>query len=477
MQVLFAGTELHPYVKVGGLGDVMAALPRALRRAGVDVRLMIPGFTRILEAVAFEREALVMEDLFGAGRARVVFGMAGDLPVYVLDCPALYDRGADPYEERGDSHVRFAAFSHSVARLALEGDGAGFSPNVLHCHDWQTGLAPLFVAHRGGRRVPSIMTIHNLAYQGTYPSSLLDAMRIPREAFHSEGAEFYGRVGFLKAGLAYATKITTVSPTYAEEIKTPGGGFGLEGLLAHRAQDLLGILNGIDLDAFDPARPNELVAPFDADHLDARRENKREVARRFGLDVAGDEPLFGVVSRLAGIKGLDLVLSNVDWIDELGARLIVLGRGEPELEARFRAAERAKAGRVASFIGFDEALARQIFGGVDVLLVPSKSEPCGLTQLYAMRYGALPLVRRTGGLADTVVDLTPATIESGTGTGFVFGPYDGWALGETIARAVRLYREDRASFRAAQRRAMRKNFGWSASAADYVRLYRALAET
>ncbi len=475
MQVLFAGAELHPYVKVGGLADVMAALPRALRRAGVDVRVVVPGFTAFREGIALGRDVLVIDDFFGAGRAHVRAGDAGDgLPVYVVDCPALYDRGADPYEERGDSHVRFAAFSSAVAELARRGDGAGFEPAVLHCNDWQTGLAPLYLAHREGRRVPTVMTIHNLAYQGNYPAGFLDAMRIPREAFRMEGAEFHGRIGFLKAGLAYATKITTVSPTYAREIQTEGGGFGLEGLLAYRSHDLAGILNGIDDALYDPARPGDLPAAFDGDHLGARAEVKRALARRVGLHADDDAPVFGVVSRLAAIKGLDLVLANVDWLLELGAKLVVVGKGEPELEHRFRAAERAHPGRVATFIGFDEALARHVFGGVDVLLVPSRSEPCGLTQMYAMRYGALPLVRRTGGLADTVVDLGPETTADGTGTGFVFGPDDGWALGECIARAVRLYKNDREAFRAAQRRGMRSDLGWGPSAQKYVALYRDL---
>ncbi|MFO0695231.1 MAG: glycogen synthase GlgA [Polyangiales bacterium] len=478
MQVLFAGAELYPYVKVGGLGDVMAALPRALRKAGADVRVIVPGFPAVLSRVSVEREVMRIPDLFGGGEARILFGETPDgLPLYAVDCPGFYERHGDPYAEWGDSARRFAAFSYAIARLGLDGDGLGFRPSVVHCHDWQTALAPVYIGHDwSGRRVPTVLTIHNLAYQGVYPSAMVEELRLSRECFHLYAAEYHGQLNFLKAGLGYAWKITTVSPTYAREITSPDGGFGLDGLLAHRSYDLVGIVNGIDDELWDPAESPELPVNFDVKTLDRRLEGKIELQRRLGLDVDPNAPLFGVVSRLAEIKGLDLVLSNVDWIRHLGGQLVVLGRGDHDLEARFRAAELANRGRVCSWIGYDEGLAHHVFAAVDSLIVPSRSEPCGLTQMYAQRYGALPLVRATGGLADTVTEISPESLEDGTGTGFRFDRIDGWALGDAIGRANALFHDAKGAWRKAQVNGMTKDWSWGPSARRYLEVYRSIAQ-
>jgi starch synthase len=283
--------------------------------------------------------------------------------------------------------------------------------------------------------------------------------------------EFYGQVNFLKAGIAYADRITTVSPTYAEEIQRPQGGAGLDGLLAYRSRDLRGILNGVDYRVWNPTSSPHVEYHYDALRLSPRKINKNLLQRTVGLEESPDAPLFGVVSRLAHQKGLDLVLENIAYLAQLSAQLLVLGTGDPALEAGFRAAAAAHPGRVAAVLGFDEGLAHRIMAGADVILVPSRHEPCGLTQLYALRYGALPLVRRTGGLADTVVDADAHSLLDSTATGFVFREPSSWILGETIGRACRVYREDPRAWTRIQRRAMAQDFGWAASAREYLDLF------
>jgi starch synthase len=470
MRILHVATEIFPYVKVGGLADVLAALPAAQRTLGADARVLLPGFPALLQGIAQLAPAGDLPDLMGLGPARFLLGRsATGVPVYLLDCPALFDRPGGPYEESGDSHLKFGALAWAAARLARSGD---WRPDVVQAHDWQAGLVPAHLALAGGPK--TVMTIHNIAYQGIYPAAALASLGLPAACFHPGGAEFYGQINFLKAGLAYADRITTVSPTYAGEIQRPEGGAGLEGLLAHRAKDLSGILNGVDYTVWNPATTPHLEVHYDAKRLSARKVNKNLLQRAVGLDEAPDVPLFAVVSRLAGQKGLDLVLENVAYLIQLSAQLLVLGTGDPELEAGFKAAAAAHPGHVAAWLGFDEGMAHRILAGADVVLVPSRQEPCGLTQLYALRYGALPLVRRTGGLADTVVDANAHSMMDSTATGFVFKEPNSWILGETIGRACQLYRQDPKAWGQVQRRAMAQDFGWAAAAKDYLELYRHL---
>jgi starch synthase len=470
MRILHVATEIFPYVKVGGLADVLAALPAAQRTLGADARVLLPGFPALLQGIAQLAPAGDLPDLMGLGPARFLLGRsATGVPVYLLDCPALFDRPGGPYEESGDSHLKFGALAWAAARLARSGD---WRPDVVQAHDWQAGLVPAHLALAGGPK--TVMTIHNIAYQGIYPAAALASLGLPAACFHPGGAEFYGQINFLKAGLAYADRITTVSPTYAGEIQRPEGGAGLEGLLAHRAKDLSGILNGVDYTVWNPATTPHLEVHYDAKRLSARKVNKNLLQRAVGLDEAPDVPLFAVVSRLAGQKGLDLVLENVAYLIQLSAQLLVLGTGDPELEAGFKAAAAAHPGHVAAWLGFDEGMAHRILAGADVVLVPSRQEPCGLTQLYALRYGALPLVRRTGGLADTVVDANAQSMMDSTATGFVFKEPNSWILGETIGRACQLYRQDPKAWGQVQRRAMAQDFGWAAAAKDYLELYRHL---
>lgn len=469
LRVLHVATEAFPYVKVGGLADVLGALPPALRTLGVDARLLLPGFPGVLERGAPLREARRLSGLAGRFDARLLSGTTDSgVPLYVLDVPELYGRSRDPYAEFGDSHLMAAALSQAACALAEEPSG-GFEPAILHCHDWHTGLVPALLHHRGSR-VPSIMTVHNLAYQGLFGRDTLPVLGLPDTAFTTSGVEFWGRVNLLKAGLVYATRVTTVSPRYAAEIQTAEGGHGLDGVLRARGASVLGILNGIDAVTWDPAHNSHLSHPYDVTRLEKRAPNKVTLLGDLKLDGDASTPLFGIVSRLNALKGQDLVLENVDHLVGLGARLAVVGKGDAVLESGFRAAAARHPGRVA-FVGEQsEPRAHRIFAGVDLLLVPSRMEPCGLVQLYAMRYGAVPLVRYTGGLADTVSDET-----TGLGaTGFTFDAPSGFALGAAITRAVGVFRRGPARFRELQRTGMSKDFSWDMAAQRYVALYEEL---
>ncbi|MBK8791082.1 MAG: glycogen synthase GlgA [Holophagaceae bacterium] len=469
MKTLFVASELFPYVKTGGLGDVMAALPRAMRVLGADVRLLLPAYPAVCDAVTLQGEVTALPDLMGGGPARILRAEAPGLPLYLLDQPAFFERPGGPYGQPEDLAQRFAALAWAAAHLGRAGDVAGWRPEVVHGHDWHTGLMPAYVAYGSGPRPATVMTIHNIAFQGRFPATLLNDLWLPRHALTPEGVEFHGDIGFLKAGLRLADRISTVSPTYAREIQVAGG-HGLEGLLAHRSGDLRGILNGVDRTVWNPARDPHILSRYDLRHPGRRVPNRPDFQRRMGLEEDPDAPLFAAISRLDPLKGLDLVLDNVDHLVRQGGQLAVLGTGDPHAEGAFRQAAQRHPGRVAVFIGYDEILAHRAFAAADVILVPSRQEPCGLTQLYAQAYGALPLVRRTGGLADTVVGATPETLAADTATGFQFDWANGLALGEAINAALALYR-DPAAWRQVQRRGMAAEFGWEGPARAYLELY------
>lgn len=473
LRILFAGTELFPFVKAGGLGDVMAALPKALRSMGADVRLLLPAHPALKQAVSPLETVLTLGDLMGGGEARVLLGRCpAGLPLYLLDQPTFFHTDA-PYAPGGDMPLRFGSLAWTAAHLGRHGDGQGWKPAIVHAHDWHTALAPAYLALGGEPRPRTVLTIHNLAYQGLFPPDLLAPLGLPAASFQPDGVEFYGKLGFLKAGLVYADRITTVSPTYAREILGPAGE-GLEGLLRLRNGRLRGILNGVDGEVWNPATDPLLPRPFSQEDLPARALSKLALQRELGLREAPDTPLFSVVSRFAPQKGLDLILENLPWFQAQGVQLAVLGQGDPDLEARFLAAARLHPERVAVRIGFDEGLSHRLYGGADALLVPSRREPCGLTQLYALRYGALPVVRATGGLADTVVDATPEAVREGRATGFVFGEASPEALKEALDRTLDLYRNRHDTWVDLQRRAMAQDFGWTQPARQYLELYEAL---
>ncbi len=477
MHVLGVASEAYPLVKTGGLADVVGALPAALAKEGVAVRTLLPGYPAVMAAIGAAPVAHHYASCFG-GPANVRFAHAAGLDLAVVDAPHLYARDGGPYAgadgvEFPDNALRFAALARAAADL---GRGAvdGHVPSVVHAHDWQAALAPAYLHYAGGPRPATVVTVHNLAFQGRFPGVSLDTLGLPPQAWSLEGVEYFGAVGYLKAGLSFADRITTVSPTYAAEICTPEGGMGLDGLLRHRAHALRGILNGLDEAAWDPATDARIPSHFTAARRAGRTRNRVSLRKRMGLAAAPDSPLFGVVSRFSWQKGLDLVLEALPAILRGGGQLVALGSGDRELEEAFVAAARAHPGRVAVRVGYDEDLAHLVQAGADVILVPSRFEPCGLTQMCALRYGALPLVARVGGLADTVVDANEATVAAGAATGFQFAPVTAAELGVAIERALALWK-DPPRWRRLQTRAMTTDVSWRHSAQEYARLYREIA--
>jgi len=463
INVLAVVSEIFPLIKTGGLADVAGALPVALAAEGVSVRTLVPGYPRVLRSLE-GGVVVATEHLFG-GEARIVAAKATGLELFVIDAPHLYGREGDPYRapdgsDWDDNAFRFAALSR-VALLLAQGLVDGYRPDVVHAHDWQAGLTPAYLYY-SGVMTPSVMTLHNLAFQGQYPAYLLGALGLPGDAFSVQGVEYYGAIGYLKAGLQFADRITTVSPTYAAEIRTLAGGMGMDGLLRARADVLSGIINGVDTSVWDPA--NDPFLPGD------RAANKAALRERLGLRPDPGNLLFGVVSRFSVQKGIDLILAALPTLLAAGAQLALLGSGDASLEAALRAAAGAD---IAVQIGYDESLAHLIQGGCDALLVPSRFEPCGLTQLCAMRYGALPVVAHVGGLCDTVIDANEMALAEGVGTGFHFSPVTSEMLAATILRVDGVWRQPEI-WRQLQRNAMQTDVSWRRPAARYAALYREL---
>ncbi len=470
LRVLAVASECAPLVKTGGLADVAGALPAALAPQDVQVTTLLPGYPAVMQAIGEGSTLRRIGDLFG-GPARLLRGTAAGLDLAVLEAPHLFDRPGNPYlaphgGEWEDNGIRFAALGAAAAILVGAG---GF--DAVHAHDWQAGLVPAYLRFAPGRRVPAMFTVHNLAFQGKFPLSLFPRLGLPAEALSVQGVEYYGTVGFLKAGLWYADRITTVSPTYAAEIGTPALGMGLDGLLRGRGGHVSGILNGLDTADFDPSRDKRLAARFSAADPSPRAANKAALQARMGLAPDPDALLFGFVGRLAWQKGVDMLLGALPTLLGEGAQLAVLGTGEWGLEEGCRGAAAAHPGRVGAVIGFDEALARLVYGGADVVLVPSRFEPCGLAQMAALRYGALPLVAHVGGLVDSVVDANEMALAAGIGTGFHFAPVTQEMLAATMLRVARVWR-DRAAWRRLQANALATDVSWSRSAARYAALYR-----
>jgi starch synthase len=475
LRVLTVASECFPLVKTGGLADVVGALPAALAAEAIAVTTLLPGYPGVMAAIIGATPVRSLPELFG-GPARVLAAQARGLELLVLDAPHLYARPGNPYlgpdgNEWADNALRFAALGAVAALLARE---EGFA--ALHAHDWQAGLAGAYLRFGPAPRVPSVFTIHNLAFQGQFPAALFPRLGLPPAAFAMAGLEHYGNIGFLKSGLWFADRITTVSPTYAAEIRTPEGGMGLDGLLRGRSDSLHGILNGIDTEEWDPATDARLPARFTARNPKPRGVNKAALQQRLGLEVDPAVPLVAFVGRLAWQKGMDLVLEALPALLGGGAQLAILGTGDAALEERCRAAAAANPGRVGTLIAFDETLARLCYGGADLLLVPSRFEPCGLAQLCALRYGAPPLVARVGGLADTVIDANEMALAAGAGTGVQFAPVTAEMLGAAIQRGIGLW-HDQPAWRRIQANALATDVSWRRSAKRYAALFRELAAT
>jgi starch synthase len=473
MKVLSVASEFYPLVKTGGLADVAGALPGAMRPHGVEVVTLLPAYPAAKRALPDAKSVWTNDDLFG-GPASVLAGRTAGLDLMLLDAPHLFDRPGNPYlgpdgRDWPDNAFRFAALGWIAARIGL-GDVASFVPDIVHGHDWQSGLAFAYLAFADRPRPATVITIHNLAFQGLFPTHLREALRLPPQAFAAEGAEYYGQIGFLKAGLHFADHLTTVSPTYAREIQTPAGGCGLDGLLHARASVLSGILNGIDTGVWNPATDPSIAARFDVHSLAARRPNKRALQARFGLEQDENRLLFGLVSRLSMQKGIDLLADAMPALIAAGAQLAVLGSGDADLERRLVSAATVHPGRIGCIIGYDEDLAHRVQAGSDALLVPSRFEPCGLTQFCALRYGAVPVVARVGGLADSIIGLDPANATDGRATGLQFAPVTQSAIEEALRRTAALW-ADQPRWQRVQRNGMTTDVSWTAAATRYAGLY------
>lgn len=479
LNVLSVTSEFFPLIKTGGLADVAGALPSALRTEGVAMRTLLPGYPKVMESVGETRSIGAVDDLFG-GPAQLLAAAAPDgAELIVLHAPHLYDRPGNPYlgadgEDWPDNAIRFAGLSWIASRIG-EGLIDGYRPDVVHGHDWQAGLVPVYL-QSGASPPPTVLTIHNLAFQGVFPASLLDTLKLPRASFSVDGLEYWGRISFLKGGLNYADHLTTVSPSYAREICTPELGMGLDGVLRERRNVLTGITNGIDTDVWNPGDDSHIAAPYSQRSLKGKAANKAALQQRFNLAEDPTAPLFCVISRLTQQKGFDLLLDALPTLLENGGQLAMIGSGDAALEAAFLAVAKEHAGRIGLVIGYDEPLSHQLQAGADAIIIPSRFEPCGLTQLYGLRYGTLPIVARVGGLADTVIDANQAALADGVATGFQFEGDDTGALRTALERAFQLYRDPRA-WKAVQRRAMGRKVDWSLPASTYAELYRALARS
>ena len=473
MKVLFVASECAPFVKTGGLADVVGAVPKTLGAMGVSVRVMLPAYPALAGVLAKGREVLKIRKLHG-GTARVVAASAEGLDLLLLDAPHLFDRPGAIYsgpdgQDWPDNHLRFGGLSQVAAGIAQKGV-KGWKPDLVNAHDWQAGLVPAYLRQSGKSAPPCVLTIHNIAFQGVFDADIRDDLGLSDSLFTAEGIEYWGKISFLKAGIAYSDKITTVSPTYARELLLPEFGMGLEGLLQARRGDLSGILNGIDLDLWNPETDPNLPSQYSVRTLKRKAANRAAVETRFDLTPNPDAPLFCVVSRLTSQKGLDLLLEVLPGLVGRGARLALLGSGDREIEGGFVGAAHRFKGAVGSIIGYDEALSHLLQGGSDAILIPSRFEPCGLTQLYGLRYGTIPVVARTGGLADTVIDANEAAMVAGCATGVQFAPVTTEALDQAIGRTCALFAQPRA-WAAMQRRAMRHPVGWDQSAQAYVDIY------
>lgn len=481
MKLLQVAAEIFPLIKTGGLADVVGALPQALIAQKADVRLLLPGLPAISDAVLHQKTVSELGPLFGAGRITLRLGQMpySHVPAYVIDCPYLYRRPGSPYQasdgqEWSDNLQRFALLGWVAAHLAAGELDPGWLPEVVHAHDWHAGMACAYMAAHPGTAAASVFTVHNLAFQGLFPQPDFPLLGLPSRFMQPQGLEFHGQMSFMKAGLKYARRITTVSPNYAAEIATPEFGCGLDGVIRGRGSDVSGILNGVDDAVWNPSKDVALAARYGAAELAGKARCKLALQTELGLEPRADEPVFGVVSRLTAQKGLDLVLAALPALLRGGAQLALQGTGEPALEAAFRAAMQAHPGRVAVRIGYDEALAHRLIAGADCILVPSRFEPCGLTQLYGLRYGTLPLVRRVGGLADTVVDASDAAVQADQATGFSFDAATPTALEAALQRALQTYRKPERWARLMQR-AMAQDCSWGVAALDYMALYRGVA--
>ncbi len=475
-KILFVTSEAHPLIKTGGLADVAGSLPKALTELGQDVRLIIPYY----QAVSLEQEPTFRSTIRVDNRDINILETRlpdTDVITWLVDYPELYGTPGNPYvDEQGEPWEniaeRFAVFSRVAVEIAMNRANLDWKPDIVHCNDWQSGLVPALLSLE--QDAPkSIFTIHNLAYQGLFPSTTYHELNLPGQLWNPAGLEFHEMLSFIKGGLVYSDRITTVSPTYAQEIQTPEFGYGLEGLLSHNHEKLSGIINGIDMEDWNPETDAAIYQQYNDTDLDKKQINKTELQKHSGLPVDPEISLFGLVSRLVEQKGIDLLVEILPEIVTTPIQLVLLGSGDSSLEHQLNGLSRLYPDKIAVTIGYNEKLAHQIEAGIDIFLMPSRFEPCGLNQMYSQRYGTIPLVRRTGGLADTVVDAMPDTLKDKSATGIVFDEPSTGALQESIKRSLLLY-NDKKTWRNMQKTAMSKDFSWQNSAKQYLKLYESI---
>lgn len=487
MRILFVSPEMEPLAKVGGLADVVGALPKELQKLGCNVRVVIPLYRQVrdyakkagLRLRDLKRDVTVCMD-FLPYRGKIKEVVLGDVSVYLLENDIFFNREhiySTPQGDYEDNDLRFGFLSIGALEVAKT---LGFKPDIIHCHDWQTALVPVSLKWRKHLRddpffkeSKTVFTIHNISYQGLFGKELLEKFGLPWYIFTPQGIEFYGKVNLLKGGIIYSDLVTTVSPTYAKEIKTPEYGFGLEGVLRWISQDpgrLVGVLNGIDYEVWNPKTDGALYANYDSDNLGGKLKNKVRLKEETGLSKNGNKPLIGIVSRLAEQKGIDLIVEAFPQIFDLGFQMVVLGSGDEKYERMLENAKNTYKGNLSVNIGFNDQLARRIYAGSDMFLMPSRFEPCGLGQMIALRYGSIPVVRGTGGLLDTVIDYT---VDKKRGNGFVFHEFSKVSLLDALIRAISVY-ENEVEWRELVRRAMNEDFSWGSSSRKYLELYHSL---
>ncbi|MDD1607872.1 MAG: glycogen synthase GlgA [Methylococcaceae bacterium] len=475
-KILFVTSEAYPLIKTGGLGDVCSSLPKALTELGQDVRVLLPkypslktvGEVRFLCSLRIDNHPITIFET-----------TIPDSPViaWLVDCPDLFNTLGNPYlDEQGlpwaNNADRFTLFCRVAVEVAMDKVNRDWRPDIVHCNDWQSGLVPALLSLEIDRP-KTVFTIHNMAYQGLFPVQSIYSLNLPGQLWNPNGLEFYGMLSFIKGGIAYADRITTVSPSYALEIQTPAFGYGLEGLLAHRSDDLVGIINGIDTNEWNPETDPYIAQRYNVHSLHEKQFNKSELQRRVNLPVNEHVPLFGLISRLVEQKGIDMVIECLPDMVDLPMQLVLLGNGDKDFEQRLQNLAHLYPDKIVIIIDYDESLAHLIEAGADVFLMPSRFEPCGLNQMYSQRYGTIPVVRKTGGLADTVVDTLPETLNNNSATGIVFKEANAGALLEAIKRTMLLY-HNHDTWRQLQTNAMHRDFSWRSSAEQYIALYHSI---
>lgn len=483
MRILFVTSEVFPLIKTGGLADVSGSLPAALQKLGVDVRILIPGYTAVLNKLTNLQEIASLEKLPVIHNATLMMGTIADtqVKVMVIKSASLYEREGGPYsdvngQEWLDNPLRFGILSKIAAILSsAETPIQDWKPDIVHCNDWQTGLTPACMK-LNNTQAKSVISLHNMAFQGCYPPNWITSLELPSTNFTVEGFEYHGQLSFLKAGIFYADAITTVSPSYAKEIQTPEFGFGLEGLLSKRSNELKGILNGIDTDEWNPETDPHLVKTYSAATLADKKEVKIALQQRLGLQIDENAPLLGVVSRLTHQKGLDMLVPIMQQLVEAGCQLALLGSGESTLEIAFRLLANNNPNKVSVTVGYNEPLSHQIMAGCDMFIMPSRFEPCGLNQFYGLAYGTPPIVNATGGLADSVIDTNIISFKNKTANGFVMSEASPASLLHCINQALNVFNNDAKAWQQIQKNGMSQNLSWDKSALEYLAVYEKLMQ-